>query len=308
MYNDTIQVANKIITVKSLIDIFSLMNERMIYYKKIAEMEERNNKVLSYSYQKWTFKDYGSALTFKVNFYDDTNIKFDNYNQFLSVFQNRLSEIKCIMVSFNLNYIVFSPEESRKYYYQHINMNIYEAKMNIDVSLSSEDKKIDDIYDLIKSKVLKAPIKYDDLIRKRKSIYVVVDFAMGFIPAFVLTLLLLLVPTIRQVFAASYILYPICCLFLTFFIGSILGSAKLDYLYKSIIPSKKYSGYDINKHKSIYKDDMDKYLQTSEILIGRNSDNLKCRKQIFQCYSTYKKFIPIEVILLVVVSILVVIL
>ena len=87
MYNDTIQVANKIITVKSLIDIFSLMNERMIYYKKIAEMEERNNKVLSYSYQKWTFKDYGSALTFKVNFYDDTNIKFDNYNQFLSVFQ-----------------------------------------------------------------------------------------------------------------------------------------------------------------------------------------------------------------------------
>ena len=189
MYNDTIQVANKIITVKSLIDIFSLMNERMIYYKKIAEMEERNNKVLSYSYQKWTFKDYGSALTFKVNFYDDTNIKFDNYNQFLSVFQNRLSEIKSIMVSFNLNYIVFSPEESRKYYYQHINMNIYEAKMNIDVSLSSEDKKIDDIYDLIKSKVLKAPIKYDDLIRKRKSIYVVVDFAMGFIPAFVLTLL-----------------------------------------------------------------------------------------------------------------------
>ena len=308
MYNDTIQVANKIITVKSLIDIFSLMNERMIYYKKIAEMEERNNKVLSYSYQKWTFKDYGSALTFKVNFYDDTNIKFDNYNQFLSVFQNRLSEIKSIMVSFYLNYIVFSPEESRKHYLQHINMNIYETKMNIDVSLSSEDKKIDDIYDFIKSIVLKAPIRYDDLIRKRKFIYVVVDFAMGFIPAFVLTLLLLFIPSILQAFAASYILYPICCLFLTFFIGSILGSVKLDYLYKSIIPSKKYFGYDMNKHKSIYKDDMDKYLQTSEILIGRNSDNLKCRKQIFQCYSMYKKFIFIEVIVLIVMSMLVVIL
>lgn len=306
MYNDTIQVANKIISVKSLIDIFSLMNEKMIHYKKIAEMEERNNKVLSYSYQNWTFKDYGSTLFFRVNFYDDTNIKFDNYNQFLSVFQNRLSEIKSVMVRFYLDYSVFSPEKSRKHYSQHINMNIYEARMDIDVSLCSDDKKIDDVYELIKSKILKAPVKYDDLIRKRKYIYAVVDLAMGFIPAFAITFFLLFVPSIRDAFAASYVLYPICCLFLSFFIGSIFSSAKLNRLYRNIIPSKKYSGYDVNKHKSIYEDDMNKYLQTSEVLIGRNLDNLKFRRQIFQCYSTYKKIIPIEVVVLVIVSIIVV--
>ena len=80
MYNDTIKVANKIITDKNLFEIFALMNEKLVSFKKIYQMEEAQNRMLEYNYQKWTFKDNGSSLSFDVNFYDDTNIKFDNYN------------------------------------------------------------------------------------------------------------------------------------------------------------------------------------------------------------------------------------
>ncbi len=304
MYNDTIKVANKIITDKDLFEIFALMNEKLTHLKKIAQMEEMQNRMLEYNYQKWTFNDNGSGLSFDVNFTDDTNVRFDNYNNFLSIFNNRLHEIKSIWVRFHLSYSVSSPYQKREWYNQHINMNIYETKADIDVSLSSEDKKIDDVYELIKNKVLNAPPKYDTVIKKKSSINTVVGLAIGFIPALIITTLLLFIPTVRHIFAAGYVLYPICCLVLAFFIGGMVGSAKLDYLYKSISPEQKYAGYDSTNYKSIYKDDIDSYVQSSEILIGKNVNNLKCREDIMNYYTKYKTYIPYEIGVMILLSII----
>lgn len=304
MYNDTIKVANKIITDKDLFEIFALMNEKLTHLKKIAQMEEMQNRMLEYNYQKWTFNDNGSGLSFDVNFTDDTNVRFDNYNNFLSIFNNRLHEIKSIWVRFHLSYSVSSPYQKREWYNQHINMNIYETKADIDVSLSSEDKKIDDVYELIKNKVLNAPPKYDTVIKKKSSINTVVGLAIGFIPALIITSLLLFIPTVRHIFAAGYVLYPICCLVLAFFIGGMVGSAKLDYLYKSISPEQKYAGYDSTNYKSIYKDDIDSYVQSSEILIGKNVNNLKCREDIMNYYTKYKTYIPYEIGVMILLSII----
>lgn len=304
MYNDTIKVANKIITDKNLFEIFALMNEKLVSFKKTYQMEEAQNRMLEYNYQKWTFKDNGSSLSFDVNFYDDTNIKFDNYNNFLAIFNSRLHEIKSIWVNFRLSYMKTSPESSNDWYNQHINMSIYENKADIDVSLSSADNRIDDVYNLIKNIVLNAPPKYDTVIKKKSKINTVVGLAIGFIPSLVISTILLFVPAIRQIFAASYVLYPVCCLILAFFIGGTMGSAKLDRLYKSISPEQKYAGYDSTNYKSIYKDDIDSYVQSSEILIGKNIDNLKCREDIMNYYTKYKTYIPYEIGVMVLLSII----
>lgn len=305
MYNSTIKVANKIITYDDLFEIFVHMNEKLIYYKKINDMEEKKNHMLEYNYQNWSFKDNGSRLQFDVNFYDDTQVKFDNYNNFISVFNRRLEEIKDICVHYSLSYSIGFEGKKHEYYNQYINMWIYEHKMNIDVSLSSEDKKIDDIYELIKSKVLTAPEKYDEIIKKKSSITTIVGLAIGFIPALAVTTLFLLAPTIRQIFASSYVVYPITCLALAFFIGGTIGSSKLDKYYANIIPEQKYAGYDANKGVSIYKDDIDKYVTTSEILIGKNVHNLEFRKQIKEYKEKYKKWIPCELGIMILFSILV---
>ena len=304
MYNDTIKVANKIITDKDLFEIFALMNEKLTHLKKIAQREEKQNRMLEYNYQKWTFKDNGSGLSFNVDFTDDTNIKFDNYNNFLSIFNSRLHEIKSIWVRFHLSYSVSSPGQKSEWYNQHINMNIYETKADVDVSLSSEDKKIDDVYELIKNKVLNAPPKYDTVIKKKSHINTVVGLAIGFIPALIITTLFLFIPTVRHIFATSYVLYPICCLILAFFIGGTVGSAKLDHLYKSISPEQKYAGYDSTNYKSIYKDDIDSYIRSSEILIGKNVNNLKYREDIMNYYTKYKTYIPYEIGVMILLSII----
>ena len=80
----------------------------------------------------------------------------------------------------------------------------------------------------------------------------------------------------------------------------------MDRLYSTIVPEKKYAGYDTTNNRSIYKDDIDKFLETSEIIIGKNIDNIKNRKEIIELENKYSRYIPIELIVLLVLSIVVV--
>ena len=304
MYNDTIKVANKIITNSDLEEIFSIMQEKLVYYRKVSANEELQNRLLEYQFQRWTFKDNNSALVFTVNFYDDTTIKFDNYENFMSIFNTRLDEIKDIGVRFTISYGVKN-ERQNDYYHQAISMWIYENKMDIEVSLKSDDKKLDDVYEYIKNKILCAPAKYDEVIKNKSSINTKVGFAIGMIPGLIISTLLLLIPTIRHMFAISYVFYPICVLLLAMFIGFTIGGSKLNGLYKKIQPEQKYAGYDSNKGKSIYKDDIDKYIETSEIFIGKNVDNLNCRRQIMEVYKKYKSYLLPEFGIMLISSIVV---
>lgn len=305
MYNDTIKVANKIISYEDLFEIFSKMQEKLLHYQKINDIEEKKNRMLEYNYQNWTFKDNGSRLTFDVNFTDDTSVSFDNYNNFISIFNNRLNEIKYIYVHYAINYTVDLEGQKSEWYNQHINMTIYEDRMDIDVSLSSKDDKINDIYELIKSKILNAPPKYDKVIQKKSTISTVVGLAIGFIPSLIILTLLLFVPAIRQIYAMGYVVFPIASLVLAFIIGGTIGSSVLDKWYSSINPEQKYAGYDTTNYKSIYKDDIDSYVKSSEILIGKNVNNLTCRKNIISCYEKYKKYIPYEIGVMILLSIIV---
>ena len=91
-----------------------------------------------------------------VDFYDNTNITFDNYDNFMGIFYSRIDEIKTMDVHYTLSYTVITPEpnRSRNFYSQSIQMHINENKLDITLNLKSEDPKLDEVYNLIKNKVL----------------------------------------------------------------------------------------------------------------------------------------------------------
>ncbi len=310
MHNDTIKVANKIITYDNLAAIFSKMNEKYEYYMNIYKREEKENERLDYKYQNWTFKNNASRLSFDVNFYDDTRVTFDNYNNFIGVFENRLNEIKDIYVIFSLSYSIEPEGLKSDYYSQSISMWIYEDRMSCDISLNSTDNKIDDVFQLIKEITLNAPPKYNTTISKRSSITNKIRFGYGLIPAIIIVTMLCFIAPLRDAFKTSYILYPIACIALGYFLGNLLIVGKVNDLYKSIEPEKKYVGYvsDSYGYRSVYKDDVDKYTESSEILIGKNMNNLKKRKAIRSMERKYKKYILPELLVIVAISIAVILL
>ena len=303
MYNDTIKVANKIISESALTDIFQRMNDEIKENEQICRQETMQNEKYERDYQHWTTKDFQGTFKCTFNFYDDTNITVDNYNAFITVFNNRLHEVKDMWVRYGYSYWIQNGRD-QKMISQHINMNIYEYKMDIEVNLSSDDKKMDDVYQLIKEKILNAPERYDRVIKKKNSITNKIGFALGMIPSLIICTLLVFVPSIRQIYGMTYILYPIAVVILAFMIGNTIFGGRLDRLYSTIVPEKKYDHYDTNAGKSVYKDDIDKFVGTSEIIIGKNINNISHRKEIVSLEKKYSSYIPTELIALLVLSII----
>lgn len=309
MYNDTIKAENKIISSDDLTQIFQLMGETLKKYLKVSQQEEMQNRMLDTPYQNYTFKDEGSKMKVTVDFYDNTNITFDNYDNFMGIFYSRIDEIKTMDIHYALNYTVMTPapNRSRNFYTQSIQMHINENKLDITLNLKSADPKLDEIYNFIKNKILNAPEKYDEVIRNKNKIINTVSFGAGMIPGIVIASLLLFIPVVNNIILKGYVVYPIVAVILSYMIGSMISSSKLDKYYETIVPSKKYVGYDSTNYKRIYKDDIDSFVGTSEILIGKKINNLDNRRMIKKVYEKYKGLIPKELIALLIVTVIVII-
>ena len=309
MYNDTIKAENKIISSDDLTQIFQLMGETLKKYLRIYEQEQMQNKMLDTPYQSYTFKDEGSKMKVIVDFYDNTNVTFDNYDSFMGIFYSRLNEIKTMDVYYTLNYTVMNPEpnRSRDYYTQSIQMHINENKLSIELNLKSEDPKLDDLYKFIKNKILYAPEKYDDIIKNKNKIMNTVTFATGLIPGMVVAALLLFVSYVNNILFKGFVVYPLIALFVAYTIGSMISASKLDKYYEPIVPDKKYAGYNSTNFERIYKDDIDKFVETSEILIGKKVNNLENRRKIKVEYEKYESLLPKEIIALFAVTAIIII-
>lgn len=305
MYNNTIKVENKIISAETLANIFQKMGERLSECNKIYQSEYIKNQQLNFSKRVWTFKDTGSKLYFNVDFYDNTYIKFDNYINFLSIYNTRLDEIKSIEVTYRINYEVKTLGLPSKNISEYLYMNIKEQKMNIEVAINDSESKIKDIYKMVEQMVLAAPIKYDEVVQHSKRILAIVGMAIGFIPAIMITLILLFFPPARNLFVVSYVLYPVLTIVIAYFIGNLCSQVVLGKYYEVILQDRIYAGWNHVNNKKLYKDNIANYINSSEILIGKNVKNLDYRKIIMDDYNKYKKWLLYEICIVLIISIVV---
>lgn len=238
MYNDTIKVANKIITNDDLSEIFQKIHSEIENCQKQSDLEKIQNEKYNYEYQKWTIKNYSSNFKVNVDFYDDTEITFDNYYNFMAIFNSRLAEIKRFYFHYNCSYGRKNPGTDIEYIYQHINFNVYESKLDLEINIDSHDNIMNGTYEFIKNKILNAPTRYDDVIKNKNTITNKISFAVGFIPTTILLTLGIFYQPIRHFYAATYILFPITNIIFSFAIGTTIMGGKLERLYSSIVPEK----------------------------------------------------------------------
>lgn len=305
MYYDTIKCENKIISSEALMEIFQTMNDTLKKYERIAEQEKIQNQMLERTYQKYTYNYTISKLSFQINFTDNTNISIDKFETFTGIFYSRISEIKNIHVRMASLYDTKEEGQQSISYRQYITLDISNKKMDISVELNSDDPKFDNVYNKIKEKVLGAPEKYDDVMRNKSKIVNAVTVATGMIPAIIITSIFLFVPTLNKILLKGIVVYPLVVVFLMYMIGSIIANSKLDKYYDTISPDKKYAGYDTTNHRSIYKDDMDSYINTSDILIGDKVNNLVYREKIREVYNKYKNSVMPMILILAGISVVV---
>lgn len=307
MYYDEIKAENKIITSDDLTQIFQMMGEILKKYQKVSDREKQENDGLESRYQNYTFKDCGSKMKVTIDFYDNTEVTIDNYENFMGIFYSRLEQIKTMSVYYVLSYEVITPEpnKSRELYSQSIQLWISEKKLDITLNLKSQDPKLDDLYNFIKNKVVNAPEKYDEVIRDRKRITNIVSLSAGILPGTIITLLFLFVPYINKIFLKGIFVYPMIAILIAYVIGGMISSSKLSKYYDSIVPNQKFAGFESNSFEKKYEDDIDDFINTSEILIGKKVKNMDNRKVIMNVYKKYKENILNKIIVLLVISVII---
>jgi hypothetical protein len=301
-YDSTIKAENKIISSEDIKNIVDEMNSLIIKYNKIDEALKKKNEFFDYKEKENPFNDSKCKLSFHVNMHDNTESDIDNYDQFMEIYTNRLSEIKSIWIKFTFNYSVVYPGKEVQYIYQDIDLNVYEDRIKIETKINSTDHRLDYLYNMIRQMVLNAPERYDAIIKKRTFIMSKVGLAYGLIPSILLCLLSCASESIRLVYMTTYVLFPIATIMLGFAIGITVSFFIMGKLYATLIPEKKYAGYD-KKYGSVYTDNVEDYINTSEVLIGKNINNKNKRDKIKSMYEQSSKLILIELAIVAIISI-----
>lgn len=302
MYNESINTNNRIISTELILNLFGRMNDLIKSYTLKANKEEQIYNSLSFENQlnmKREFSNFISDFSFTVDFYDSTNITINSYESFMGIFNSRLHEIKSIISNFNINYF----DINNKYCSNSINLMIYENSFDIRVAIDTSNNEMSELFNYIKTSIYEAPEKYDFVMKNKSKICFSYTFALGSIVAIILSTILVCLPPVFSVLTSGYwMLFPVCCLILGCFFGTLLFSGSINSLYKNIDMEKIYDGYDPNTFKSKYKSDKHSYINSSEVIIGKNIDNLTCRNKIKDLYYEKKKYIKFELIAIVVIT------
>ena len=305
-------ISNKIITADDLREIFAKIEECCAKAQNKFDIEADQNRNLPHQHQSWSMDYFRNRFDCTVTFSDRTTRHYNDYRDFIDAFNNRTGSIKSIFLYRTIDYMDTRKIDAHNHtnydhYRSDINVSIYEDSMSIRYEDNSTDKFLDDAYALIQSKVSLAPEKYDRIIKSRNYINTKIGFAMIAIPVAILTFLLGLVPTMRTVYADSYVIYPLITIFIAIILGTVIGTSKTERLYRSLLPRQQYAGLDKNSHQAVYNDDVVDYMEKGEVLIGKNVNNLRNRQTIQSVEKKANQLLPICCIVIGILSVIVII-
>ena len=302
---DSLNLSNKIITVEDLLDAIKKMFDTVNHYKQLSIEEMKPNEGLRMNEQRWKFKDYGSNVKCYLTYINGNSVSYSNYDDVYAIFKDRSDEVKSFHVSLYLGYSTKPTEEYDKVTHQSVTFYVYEDNVSLHYDTNHDDQEyLRETFDYIMNKMNTTTERYDSTIKKKGSISFVVGLAIAFIPAIILATALLLVESIREIYISGYIVYPLLTIIFAGLLGALLGPYMLEASYKDIVPDKKYNGY--YNGKTHYKDDVESFTNKNEVLIGKNAHNIEKREKIKETYNKYKKMIPIELIIILVITVVII--
>ena len=85
--------------------------------------------------------------------------------------------------------------------------------------------------------------------------------------------------------------------FASILLGNVFSYWYMLSIYRPLIPDAKYAGYNSSTYKSVYKDDIDDYLQHSEVHFGKFWDAENRRNKIEKIYKVTRIIILVQLVI-----------
>ena len=306
------KVVNKQIPIKSIIDVANYFDDYKNRYDNIFEQEKRKNKNLAFSDKNYEYENGSTELRYTVKLRNGKDMTETDYNWFIGQL-NQPRAIEEIRIDLRVSYYNKSGKENYNDKYNSINVSVdlRDARMDlkysdvyVDVQTTNQEKEANNIYSTIMNTLEDNEDRLNKTIKHRKVRMQSLCISVGIILSYILYIVLRINADKFPTQIATYLTNKYIIVFGQWFVAIILGNA-LSYwyilsVYRPLLPEAKYAGYNSSTHKSVYKDDIDDYLEHSEVHFGKFWDAEKRRNKIEKIYKVTNKIVLIQLMISVI--------
>lgn len=215
---------------------------------------------------------------------------------------NKIVFIQKISIYYSISY--FSNYKNNQNY-EYMNLYTFVSFGEDSVSISVNGKNLEEevykVHSHLRGLIENNDYRYNKTVKHRNFRIQSFCLTLGFVLSYILYLIMLvnkekLTGELEVLINNKYVLI-IGQWFVAFLLGNILGFPIMKTLYKTIVQKTKYSHYNRSSSKSVYVDDIEKFISSDEVQIGINAYNGKKRLIIERIYKITSKIVLLQLIL-----------
>lgn len=296
------KIVNKQISVAQIIKIANRLEMYKKEYDEKFEAEEDKNRDLPYSEKNYEWESGSSKLQYTVDRKEGKSLTETSYDWFVSSFDTK-EEIKSVNITFSVSFYTKADGAKDNSVRNSIRVDLYfnENSAKLSVDATNQENEANKLHGELLKVLEENDNKFNKTIKRKKIRMQSFCVSVGLILSYALFLVLKLTESnlpeeIIKFLNNKYVLligqWPIALL-----LGNLFGFWIIESIYKPLMPEMKYSGYNSQTYKSIYKDDVEEYMKSSEVHFGKYSDAEMRRNKIEKIFKTTTKIILLQILI-----------
>lgn len=306
------RVVNKQIPVKKIIDVANYLEDCKDRYDNTFRQEEIKNKDLPYNEKNYEYANGNTRMNYTIEFYNGQTMTESDYNWFIG----NLNEPRLIKnIRLNL-YIGFSTRSQGSDYNDIINnidvyvdfrdhyMNDEASRVTISIDAKNQERESNNIYSTILNMLEDNEERYNKTIKYRKiriqSLCISVGIILSYILYIILKINIAKLPEIMATYMSNKYVLVFGQWFVSILLGNVFAYWYILSVYRPLLPSTKYAGYNKSTYKSVYTDDIDTYLDGSEVHFGKYWDAERRRNLIEKIYKITRIIVLVQLLISVI--------
>ena len=214
------------------------------------------------------------------------------------------------MLDLRVSYYNKSGKENYNDQYNSINVSVdfRDARMDlkysdvsIDVQTTNQEREANNIYSTIMNILEDNEDRLNKTIKHRKIRVQSFCISVGIILSYILYIVLRMNMDKFPIQIATYLTNKYVIVFGQWFVAILLGNIFSYWyilsIYRPLLPEAKYAGYNSSTSKSVYNDDIENYIEHSEVHFGQFWDAGKRRTKIENIYKVTSKIVLVQLLI-----------
>ena len=296
------KIVNKIIPIETIVEVANYLEEQNEEYKKLFDRDEQKNKDLKYSEQVYEYKKHELDINYTIKFKDGRELKEPDYNWFIGMLGN-LKAIERISISSWIRYSSNSNGE-HKYMSLYTYVSFYETYATIRVDGGNMEEQVYRTHSYLRGVIENNEDRYNKTMKHRKIRIQCFTISVGIILSYILYVVLKINANKISLIFTQYLNNKYILVFGQWFIAILLGNVFSYWyilsVYRPLLPDTKYAGYNYSANRGNYTDDVDDYIDHSEVHFGKYWNAEKRRTKIEKIYKITSKIILVQLLISVI--------